>query len=82
MTDLDNGRVFSFGEWVSMKRDNPELFEQAVQIEQRINEKRQSIGKDRLYLHSKLIPLENIGMQPMLFSDAEMDQCDEGVCFT
>lgn len=69
-------------EWVTMRRDEPALFQEAIGIQNQVNTKRSSLGKDRLYLHSKLILLENIGVQPLLFSDEEMDDCAEGVCFT
>lgn len=68
-------------EWVELKRDQPELFEKAVAIEQAINDKRNSMGKDRLYLHPSLRPLaETVADQPLLFSADEMDMCESGYC--
>ena len=65
--------------WQDMKRDEPELFERAVEFEQRINEKRRAMGKDSVYLHPATLPLSNAaGLQYKLFED---EPCDSGYCF-
>lgn len=70
-------------EWVEMRRERPELFEKAVALEQHINLKRESLDKDRVYLHSAVRPLDQaVGMQDRLFSDEDMDACEEGHCLT
>ncbi len=69
-------------EWLELRREQPELFEEAIKIQNRSNEKRALKGKDRVYLHRNLILLENIGVQEPMFTDEEMDNCDEGVCWT
>lgn len=70
-------------EWVELKREQPELFAKAVEIERVINEKRGAIGKDYVYLHSSLRPLaETVADQPLLFSTEEMDACESGYCMT
>lgn len=68
-------------EWIAMRRDEPELFMKSVEIQQQVNRIRLKIGKDTVYMTSRLIPLENIGVQPRLFDD-EPDACVEGVCMT
>ncbi len=66
-------------EWIEMKREQPELFAQAVEVERLINAKRVEIGRDGLYLHSSARPLEKaVGDQLSLFED---DSCD-GYCHT
>ena len=66
-------------EWQDMRRNNPELFAKAVALERRINEKRDAIGRDVVYLHRSLKPLDQIvGLQFSLF---EEDACDSGYCF-
>lgn len=66
-------------EWQEMRRTQPELFEKAVALERRINEKRKEIGKDDVYLHPSLYPLEQVvGIQQPLFEDKD---CDSGYCF-
>jgi hypothetical protein len=71
------------GEWVEMKRDKPELFQKAVEIERQINRKRTEIGRDGLFLHPALVPLDQaVGNQPRLFEDETEDVCDTGYCWT
>ena len=66
-------------QWLEMRRNKPELFERAVALEKRINEKRDVLGKDVVYLHPSLFPLdEAVGLQHSLFED---DPCDSGFCF-
>lgn len=70
-------------EWIEMKRETPELFEEAVRIEHIINAKRGLLEKDRVYLHADVVPLENaVGNQMRLFTDEEMDVCESGYCLT
>jgi hypothetical protein len=67
------------GEWQEMRRTKPDLFDKAVVMEQQINEKRASFGKDAVYLHPSLYPLEQVvGIQHTLFEDEE---CNSGYCF-
>ena len=66
-------------EWQDMKRTQPELFERAVALEQRINEKRTAMGKDTVFLHTSCKPIGlAVSDQMALFEDAA---CDSGYCF-
>lgn len=66
-------------EWQEMRRTKPELFDKAVALEKRINEKRKELGRDAVYLHPSLYPLEQIvGIQQSLFED---EDCSSGYCF-
>ena len=70
-------------EWMLLKRTRPDLFEKAVAIEHRINEKRAEFGKDVVRLHSTLLPLESaVGDQMTLWPDGELGGCASGFCFT
>ena len=63
-----------------MRREQPDLFDRAVALEQRINDKRQSLGKDAVYLHRSLHPLDQpIGIQLAFEYD---DHCESGYCLT
>jgi len=67
-------------EWKRLKREEPELFQKAVEIELHINEKRESLGRDQLYLHSTARPLEQaVGMQLSLLDEPA---CESGYCMT
>lgn len=71
------------GEWLTMKREEPELFAQACEVEQTINRKRLAINRDGLFLHPDLVPLDRaVGEQMLLFDFDVFDTCDAGVCFT
>jgi hypothetical protein len=72
-------------QWSEMRRDEPELFEKAAQLEDILNERREKLGKDHVYLTRFAKPLRDaIGeadtMLPIFGPD--QDQCDEGYCWT
>lgn len=65
-------------DWLEMRRTKPELFDKAVALEKRINEKRDAFGKDIVRLHQSLQPLDQaVGLQYALFED---DACESGFC--
>lgn len=54
-------------EWVEMKRNEPALFQQAVEVERLCNAVRGDLKKDYVYLHPALVPLANaVPDQPTL----------------
>lgn len=64
--------------WQEMKRENPELFQKAVELEVILNQKRAALGRDSVYLTQRVKPLSQvIGDQPLLF---EEEPCDSGYC--
>lgn len=71
-------------QWAEMRRDEPELFQRACDLESRINEKRLEQGKPAAYLSRMAAPLSVIGEAqdelPLFGPDAET--CDEGYCWT
>ena len=70
-------------EWIEMKRETPDLFQKAVDVERQINKKRVDIGRDGLFLHPDLVPLDQaVGAQPRLIPDEIDDVCDTGYCMT
>jgi hypothetical protein len=67
-------------QWQQLRNEQPDLFDRAVSLEQRINEKRVSLNRDRVYLHRALQPLDQaVGQQYNLFED---DACESGYCMT
>ena len=74
-------------QWVTMRRERPELFAQAVELEQVLQERRCCLGKDLVYLSGKggrksvnlndVIP-EQLG----LFGWEPEEGCDSGYCMT
>jgi hypothetical protein len=72
--------------WAEMRRDRPDLFGKAAALEGLLNERRDKLGKDHVYLTrfgrpiADAIPAAQLG----LFADGGMDNgdsCDEGYCF-
>ena len=68
-------------QWIEMKTNRPDLFQRAIDMEHKINEKRKMLGKDRVYLHSSRTPLENAVPIQDSFIDEIDDFCDSGFCF-
>ncbi len=69
------------GVWKEMRRNDPALFQRAVEFERAMTEKRAALGKDRVYLSSRAKPLaEAFGEEPPgLFDNAN---CESGHCFS
>ena len=58
--------------WIRLKREYPDLFQKAVDLEKHIQEKRLAMGRDIVWLHSSLRPLEvTVGDQYMMFSKTD-----------
>jgi hypothetical protein len=69
--------------WIELKRTQPDLWQRALTLESRINEKRRQIGRDEVYLHQRCQPLEiAVADQLSLFETSCNNQCDSGYCFT
>lgn len=67
-------------EWTRLRASRPDLFQQAVDLESHINEKRgATLKKDKVWLHPALRPLEQAVGQQMTFD--ELENCDGGYCF-
>lgn len=73
--------------WAEMRRDRPELFEKACQLEDHLNRRQRGAGKDPVYLTRFNRPLGDAiaaaqdtlpGLDHVDLDDAE---CDNGVCF-
>lgn len=71
--------------WHDQRRDEPELFEKSCQLEELLNERRDELGKDHVYLTRfnkplrKAIP-DGVDLLPM-FDEAD-GACDSGWCMT
>lgn len=68
--------------FAEMRRDRPDLFEKACQLENLLNERRDTLGKDHVYLTRFGQPLRE-AIQPAQDMLAFEDEgyCDEGYCF-
>lgn len=70
--------------WAEMRRDRPELFDKSVELENTLNERRDKLGKDHVWLTRFNRPLADaIGeAQAPLFTDDGPEGCDDGNCWT
>lgn len=73
-------------EWTRMRREEPELFWKAVELERMLNERRAQRGKDEVWFTDFLKPLD-IAIQDQLVMDlddwsGDGATCDTGHCFT
>lgn len=66
-------------EWMRIKRETPDLFAKAVEVEKRLKAKRRTLGKDEIWLHPALVPLEQAVAQ-MVFDFDEKENCESGYC--
>jgi hypothetical protein len=69
-----------------MRRDEPELFEKSQELEDTLNERRQTLGKDEVWLtrfNARLSDAITEAQTPLFTDGAFNDgQCDEGYCWT
>lgn len=68
--------------WVQMRQHAPEQFAAAVALETRINDKRAEMGKDSVYIHSALQPLDRAVPDQLSLMDVWNDdmECGTGYC--
>ncbi|MEU0634412.1 phosphoadenosine phosphosulfate reductase [Streptomyces sp. NPDC005989] len=71
--------------WHDMRRNEPDLFEKSCQLEDLLNERRDVLGKDHVYLTRFGSPLresirDGVDLLPM-FDEAD-GMCDSGWCMT
>jgi hypothetical protein len=70
--------------WHDMRRNEPELFERACQLEELLNRRRDTLGKDHVYLTRFARPLRDAipdGVDTLPF-DEDDTGCDSGWCMT
>ena len=71
-------------EWQRLRRETPHLFKQAIELETMLNERREPLGKDKVWLTpfnrplNQAIPIESEFLE--LIDECE-DECESGVCF-
>jgi hypothetical protein len=69
--------------WAEKRRDQPDLFWKSVELESTLNRRRDSLGKDHVYMTRFGKPLDEAiseAQQP-LFADGP-EGCDDGYCWT
>jgi PP-loop superfamily ATP-utilizing enzyme len=73
----------SRSEWKHLKSDRPQLFDKAVKLELRLNEKRGNLKKDWVYIHPDMVPLSQAVANEQMTLDQNPDEnCESGYCMT
>lgn len=70
--------------WQEMRNKQPDLFQKGVDLEKVLNEKRDSQGKNRVWLTRRIMPLTQATThlkQHSLFEEDVDDICESGYCF-
>lgn len=67
--------------WDRMRREEPDLFWRAVELERTLNERRRRLGKDPVWFTDRLRPLDEVvsGEQLPMFGEEELG-CLSGYC--
>lgn len=70
--------------WEDLARDHPDLFDKSVALEKMLNDRRDELGKDHVYLTRFARPLDEVvnDGQELLPLAAGDGACDSGWCFT
>jgi hypothetical protein len=70
-------------DWRRLKRDRPVLFAKAAELEQVLGDRREMLGKDRMWLTAACKPLDTVIDDQLVFDwPGGPDGCDSGSCFT
>jgi 3'-phosphoadenosine 5'-phosphosulfate sulfotransferase (PAPS reductase)/FAD synthetase len=69
-------------DWIALHENHPELFERAVRLEEILNERRQKLGKDRVFLSGMRKPLITLIAGPSGNEPEQLMFCDLGSCMT
>lgn len=74
-------------QWVTLRREHPELFDKSVELEQVLQERRAKLGKDAVYLSSiggrKKVNLADVIPEQLgLFGWEPEEGCESGYCMT
>ena len=76
-------------QWITIRREKPELFAATADLEKMLNQKRAAIGKDAIYISGvgarKALPIsdaipDQLGLFPEWID--EQDGCESGYCMT
>jgi len=68
--------------WANLAREEPELFQKSCDLEQLLNDRRDLLGKDHVYLTRFGRPLRESVDVDQGTLDLDFDGCDTGYCFT
>lgn len=69
-------------EWRRLRREEPDLFDRAVKLEKLLNERRESLGKDNVWLTRYAKPIDQVVQDQLIIDGIGAEgECDSGHCF-
>ena len=68
-------------DWRKLKREHPDLFTKAVELERTLGDRRESLGKDRMWLTASNRPIDQVVDDQLVLDLDGPDGCDTGSCF-
>lgn len=68
--------------WTELKTYHPDLFAEAVKLENEINQARNIAGRDNVFFHASCKPLDTAVCTQHLLKFPEDDFCETGYCLT
>ena len=69
-------------DWRRLKREHPDLFTQTVELERTLGDRRESLGKDRMWMTAHSRPLDQVIDDQLVLDLDGPEGCDSGSCFT
>jgi hypothetical protein len=69
--------------WQHLKRETPELFDRAIELEKTLSDRSEMLGRGKVFLTRKMRPIGTVvGDQMDMFADEAEDFCESGFCLT
>lgn len=69
-------------EWRELKREYPDLFVKSVELEKILGDRRENLGKDRVFFTGRNKPLDEVIDDQLVLDFGGPETCDTGHCFT
>lgn len=69
-------------QWQTLHDDHPELFRQAIELEQTMQARRVELGRDTIWLSKAMIPLSQLCTNEQASFDFDDVACESGYCMT
>jgi hypothetical protein len=69
-------------EWKRLKREQPSEFARAVELERMLNIRRDTLGKDHVWLTRFARPLDEVVDDQLVMEFGDLDNCESGFCLT
>jgi 3'-phosphoadenosine 5'-phosphosulfate sulfotransferase (PAPS reductase)/FAD synthetase len=69
-------------QWRTLRRNQPELFAKAEELEKMLNERRKMLNRDNVWLTRFNRPIGEVVADQMVLELGDLDNCESGYCLT